>query len=156
MSWFEGSLARKAVLVGIMAIGMTSTAFAQTVTPATGLGQAWPNATDVSSSPHWHVYVFRLNGIKYIQINDLSGAVHAAVGTASGVSIVLPTGVDAQRVRTDALTMLKAATSGPATQTVYRDTATTVTATPQTDGTTIFTVTAICQDPYNCGGGRGG
>ncbi|VBI28463.1 Uncharacterised protein [Burkholderia pseudomallei] len=132
-----------------MAIGMTSAAFAQTMTPATGLGQAWPNATDQSRSPHWHVYVFRLNGIKYVQINDLNGTVHAAVGTAGGTSVVLPVGTDAPNVRTDA------ASTSSATQTVFRDSTTTITATPQSNGTTVFTVAAICQDPYNCGGGGG-
>ncbi|CPG20556.1 Uncharacterised protein [Burkholderia pseudomallei] len=132
-----------------MAIGMTSAAFAQTMTPATGLGQAWPNATDQSLNPNWHVYVFRLNGIKYVQINDLNGTVHAAVGTAGGTSVVLPVGADAPNVRTDA------ASTSSATQTVFRDSTTTITATPQSNGTTVFTVAAICQDPYNCGGGGG-
>ncbi|WP_157633093.1 hypothetical protein [Burkholderia ubonensis] len=147
MSCTHGSLSRKLALAGCMALGMTSAAFAQTVTPATGLGQSWPNATDQSRSPHWHVYVFRLNGIKYVQINDLNGTVHAAVGTAGGTSVVLPMGTDAPNVRTDA------APTSSATQTVYRDSTTTVTATPQSSGTTVFTVATICQDPYNCGGG---
>ncbi|CAJ7321313.1 Uncharacterised protein [Burkholderia pseudomallei] len=149
MSCTHGSLSRKLALAGCMAIGMTSAAFAQTMTPATGLGQAWPNATDQSRNPNWHVYVFRLNGIKYVQINDLNGTVHAAVGTAGGTSVVLPVGTDAPNVRTDA-----ASTSSP-TQTVFRDSTTTITATPQSNGTTVFTVAAICQDPYNCGGGGG-
>ncbi|KVT58029.1 hypothetical protein WK53_28715 [Burkholderia ubonensis] len=139
----------------MMTLGLMSAAFAQTDAPATGLGQSWPNATDVSRNPHWHVYVFHLHGIDYVQINDLNGTVRAAVGTTNGVAIVLPVGVDALQVRTDTAALSHAATS-LAAQTVYRDNATTVTATPQSDGTNIFTVTAICQDPYNCGGGRGG
>ena len=43
--------------------------------PSSGLGQSWPNTTDVSASPHWHVYVFQRNGVRYVQINDLSGKV---------------------------------------------------------------------------------
>ncbi|CAJ8196347.1 Uncharacterised protein [Burkholderia pseudomallei] len=150
MSCTHGSLSRKLALAGCMAIGMTSATFAQTVTPATGLGQSWPNATDQSRSPHWHVYVFRLNGIEYVQINDLNGIVHAAVGTAGGTSVALPVGTDAPNVHTDA-----APTSSATTQTVYRDTTTTITATPQSNGTTVFAVANICQDPYNCGGGGG-
>ncbi len=150
MSCTHGSLSRKLALAGCMAIGMTSAAFAQTVTPATGLGQSWPNATDQSRSPQWHVYVFHLNGIKYVQINDLSGTVHAAIGAAGGTSIALPVGSDARYVRTET-----ASTSNTTTQTVYRDSTTTITATPQSNGTTVFTTANICQDPYNCGGGGG-
>lgn len=150
MSCTHGSLSRKLALAGCMAIGMTSAALAQTVTPATGLGQSWPNATDQSRSSQWHVYVFRLNGIKYLQINDLNGTVHAAIGTAGGTSITLPVGTDARYVHTDA-----ALASSATTQTVYRDSTTMVMATPQSNGTTVFAVANICQDPYNCGGGGG-
>lgn len=145
---------RKALLAGLVAIGLTSTAFAQTSTPASGLGQSWPNAADLSADPNWHVYVFVLNGVKYVQVNDLNGNVHAAVGTAGGTTIVLPVGADSQNVST---------TQAPASSnavTVYSDTSTTVTATPQTNGTTLFSATpttaATCQGGYNCGGGRGG
>jgi hypothetical protein len=124
---------RKALLAGCVALGLTSTAFAQTSTPATGLGQAWPNAADVSANPHWHVYVFILNGVKYVQINDLNGQVHAAIGTASGTTIVLPMGVDAQNVTT------KSAISSAA-ETIYQDAATTVSVTPQSNGATAFAV----------------
>lgn len=151
----KGNLIRTSAWACIMTLGFMSAAFAQTDAPATGLGQSWPNATDVSRNPHWHVYVFHLQGIDYIQINDLNGTVRAAVGTANGVAIVLPVGVDTMQVRTGTAALSHAATSHAA-QTVYRENATTVTATPQSDGTTIFTVTAVCQDPYNCGGGRGG
>ena len=140
---------RKAVLAGFVAIGLTSTAFAQTSAPATGLGQSWPNATDVSASPNWHVYVFFLQGIKYIQINDLNGTVHAAVGAANGAAIVLPVGVDAQNVTTPATS-----TASSTAQVVYQDAATTVTATPQSSGKTSFVVEnlqAACP-AYGCSG----
>lgn len=151
----KGNLIRTSAWACIMTMGLMSAAFAQTDAPATGLGQSWPNATDVSRDPHWHVYVFHLHGIDYIQINDLNGTVHAAVGIANGVAIVLPVGVDALQVRTSTPALSHTATSREA-QIVYRDNATTITATPQSNGTTIFAVTAVCQDPYNCGGGRGG
>lgn len=129
------------------ALACAAPAFGQTAAPATGLGQAWPNTTDVSASPHWHVYVFRLHGIKYVQINDRNGTVHAAIGTAGGTSIVLPVGVDAQNVKTTSSAV--AATS----ETVYHDATMAIMATPQSNGTTTFAVAAMCQDPYNCGGG---
>jgi hypothetical protein len=123
---------RKALLAGCIAIGLTSMAFAQTSTLATGLGQSWPNTADVSAAPNWHVYVFRLNGVKYVQINDLGGTVHAALGTANGTTIVLPVGVDAQNVTTTAT----AASSS--VQVVYQDAEIIVTATPQSNGATTF------------------
>lgn len=144
MSHIQRNL-RRAALAGIAAFGLTSVAFAQTASPSTGLGQSWPNATDVSASPQWHVYVFVLNGIKYVQINDLNGNVHAAVGTANGASVVLPAGLDAQNVST---TSSSATPSN--TQTVYSDSTTTVTATPQSNGTTQFTVLDACTNPYTC------
>jgi hypothetical protein len=138
---------RKAVLAGFVALSLSSTAFAQTSTPATGLGQAWPNAADLSTSPNWHVYVFRIHGIKYVQINDLNGTVHAAVGTADGTIIVLPVGIDAQNVTTSS-----SASTTTTTVTVYSDNDTTVTATTQNDGTTQFTAESNCS-LINCTGG---
>jgi hypothetical protein len=162
MSRNQGSLVRKAALAGLIGFCVTSVASAQTATPATGLGQAWPNAADVSTNPNWHVYVFVLNGIKYIQVNDLNGTVHAAVGTANGTSIVLPVGVDAQNVSSStqgvpASTSSSNTTSNAATtQTVYQDNASTVTAAPQSDGTTKFTVLSISSCPaIGCSGGGG-
>ncbi|GFZ98239.1 hypothetical protein [Dyella caseinilytica] len=134
MSRTQGSLVRNAVLVGFIALGLTSTAIAQTASPATGLGASWPNAADVSAASNWHVYVFRLHGIKYVQINDLGGTVHAAIGTANGTTIVLPVGVDAQNVTTTATAASSTA------QVVYHDASTTITATPQSSGATTFAV----------------
>ena len=158
MARTQGSLARKALLAGVIALGLTSTTFAQTTTPSTGLGQSWPNAQDVSANPQWHVYVFVLQGIEYVQVNDLNGTVHAAIGTAGGATIVLPVGVDAQNVTTAQGSSLVTSS----TVTVYRDRSTTVTAAAQSDGTTQFTVaatstTATTEEDcggYNCGGGR--
>jgi hypothetical protein len=89
--------------------------------------------------------VFVLNGIKYVQVNDLNGTVHAAVGAANGTVVVLPMGVDSQNVQT-------AASSAPSTaQTVYSDATTTVTAAPQSNGTTQITVIEdTCTNPVSC------
>lgn len=162
MSRTKGSLIRKAAFAGLTALCVTSTAFAQTATPATGLGQAWPNATDVSANPNYHVYVFVLNGIKYIQVNDLNGTVHAAIGTANGTSIVLPMGVDSRNVSTSAqntpasTSSSAVGTTSSAAQTVYQDSTTTVTATPQSNGGTKFTVLDASSCPTASCSGNGG
>jgi hypothetical protein len=57
-----------------------------------GLGSAQPLASDVSLSPHFHVYRFIKQGIEYLQVNDTNGTVHVAMGTANGTLIVLPVG----------------------------------------------------------------
>jgi len=144
----QGSLVRNALFAGFVALGLTSTAIAQTASPATGLGASWPNAADVSAAPNWHVYVFRLHGIKYVQINDLNGTVHAAIGTAKGTTIVLPVGVDAQNVTTTTTAASSAA------EVVYHDASTTVTATPQSSGATTFAVQNLDQScpQYDCSG----
>jgi hypothetical protein len=140
--------ARKALLAGLVAVGLSSAAFAQTSTPATGLGQSWPNAADLSASPNWHVYVFMLNGIKYVQVNDLNGVVHAAVAAANGTAIVLPVGVDASNV-----TVAASPTVSSTSAVVYSDATTTITATPQSNGATQFEAAQTCGSAYSCTGG---
>lgn len=137
------------MIAGVMALCVASPIFGQTAAPATGLGQSWPNAADVSANPHWHVYVFKLHGIKYVQINDRSGVVHAAIAAAGGTSIVLPMGTDAQQV----VIGDSAASTPTSSQAVYQDATTSITAT-QSNGVTQFAVANLCQDPYNCGAGR--
>jgi hypothetical protein len=144
----KANLVRKAALTSLFALCASSTAFAQTATPTTGLGQAWPNAADLSASPNWHVYVFMLNGVKYIQVNDLNGTVHAAVGTASGTAIVLPIGVDSQNMTTTSSS--SGNSSNTSAQTIYTDNNTQVTASPQANGTVKFETLAC---PAGCTGG---
>lgn len=123
--------------------------------PATGLGEAWPNAVDVSASPNWHVYVFVMNGVEYIQVNDLNGRVMGAVATAGGQFITLPVGEYSRYVSTPQQHAARTASvpAAPAT-TVYRDSSTLITATPQSDGTTKLTASSIgiCTDPMECNG----
>jgi hypothetical protein len=140
MSRTQGSLIRKAVLAGLVTVGLMPAAWAQTSSLATGLGQSWPNAADVSAAPNWHVYVFHLHGIKYVQINDLGGTVHAAIGAANGTTIVLPIGVDAQNVTTSTQAVSSSA------QVIYQDATTTVTATPQSSGATTFVARDTCPE----------
>lgn len=148
---------RRAVLTTALTIGLSSAAFAADP-PSTGLGQAWPNAADVSVSPNYHAYVFVLGGIQYIQINDLNGNVLGSVGTASGQFITLPIGKFAQYVSTPQQPAAAAgnATPNSSATTVYNDGTTTVTATSMSDGTTRLaaspTVPATtCDDPAICG-----
>lgn len=122
--------------------------------PATGLGQAWPNAVDVSASPNWHVYVFVLNGVKYIQVNDLNGNVIGAIGAAGGQFITLPVGEYSQYVSTPQQRSARTSpvqTAGSST-TVYRDNSMVITAAPQSSGVTVLSaaMTDTCQDPEQC------
>lgn len=65
-----------------------------------GLGEAYPDAPDLSANPTWKVYRFERDGIEYVQVNDQYGNVRAAVGMIGTTSWVLPIGDDADRVTT--------------------------------------------------------
>lgn len=70
---------------------------------ASGLGQPFPSAIDLAADPQWQVYEFERGGIRYMQINDSTGSVRAAVGHVDDVFWVMPIGGDADRVSVDAL-----------------------------------------------------
>ena len=139
----------RAVLFAALVMGVSGVATAKS--PATGLGQAWPNATDVSASPHYHAYRFVQNGVSYIQVNSPGGTVLGAIGTAGGQFIVLPVGNPAQ-VSTPQQPTTTNATPSSTSEVVYQDASTVITATPQTDGTTALTATPAlsCGDPAVC------
>jgi hypothetical protein len=153
---------RAALCAGLIVMGMAGT----TVSAASlngGLGQAWPNAQDVSANGHWHVYVFANNGIRYVQVNDTSGNVRLAFGTAGDQFLVLPMGRDAQRVSTPQQSVPEQTTAVPLTsytETVYRDGDIQVDAVPMSDGTTHFSVSPLtatslvspCDNPAECNG----
>jgi hypothetical protein len=147
-------VSRKSVLAGFVGLVLSTSSLAAKL-PSTGLGQAWPNTTDVSASPHYHVYLFARDGIRYIQVNDSSGKVRAAFATANQVIFVLPIGADAQAAGTlqqSAAQTTTAATSS--TEKVYSDNVVQVTATPQADGSLLVNAAmAGCTNPYNCVGG---
>jgi hypothetical protein len=140
---------KRAVLAMGLAVGMSGAAWAGA--PATtGLGQAWPNATDVSVNPNFHAYVFVIGGIQYIQINDAAGHVLGAVGNAAGQYIVLPVGKFAQQVSTpQQAAPATSATPTAAPTAVYNDGTTAVTATPMSDGTMTLSTNVAC-DPIEC------
>ncbi|WP_052949862.1 hypothetical protein [Dyella japonica] len=136
--------------LGALAMSLTSMgAMAANSVPSSGLGQSWPNTTDVSASPHWHVYVFQRNGVRYVQINDLNGKVRAAFATASGSFLALPVGSDAARVATPDEPLPAAGnTKGDI---VYQDSTVKVLVAPQADGSTATYVAAgDCHDPVEC------
>lgn len=73
-------------------------------TTSIGLGESFPNATDLANHPAWSVYKFVRDGVEYVQINDQYGNVRAAVGMIGSTAWVLPVGSDADRVTTSAST----------------------------------------------------
>jgi hypothetical protein len=147
-------ISRKIVLAGLFCSVLSTPGLAAKL-PSTGLGQSWPNTTDVSASPHYHVYLFARDGIRYIQVNDSSGKVRAAFATANQVIFVLPIGTDAQGAGTSQQSAAKTSTvNASSTERVYSDNVVQVTATPQANGTLLVNASmAGCTDPYNCIGG---
>jgi hypothetical protein len=138
----------KTILTTAIALSMATVVTAQDTTPATGLGQSWPNATDVSTNVHYHVYRFERDGVAYIQVNDLQGQVRAAFATTQNGALTLPVGMDAQHVK---IVTGPAAASLDATQVVYQDSALTVTVLPQGDGSlNIMAMMGDCSDPALC------
>lgn len=64
----------------------------------TGLGQSSPQIANLSIDPAWKVYQFERQGIRYLQINDLSGNTRLGIGRIGATAWVLPMGMDADRV----------------------------------------------------------
>ena len=128
---------RVSLFAGLMLV-LTGAAYAVQPAPD-GLGQSWPNTTDVSSNPNFHAYVFKRSGIKYIQVNDINGNILGAVGTQNGVFITLPVGQFAAEVSTPEATASTTAMASGTSSMIYRDKTTTVTATPLSDGTIQLT-----------------
>ena len=116
---------------------------------ATGLGQSWPAATDVSSSGHFHVYVFERAGVRYVQVNDLDGKVRGAFGVAGGQVFALPMGLDAARLATPA--DATPASSAQGSEVVYRSDDVQVIAYPQPSGGLMLqAIQSECKDPWEC------
>jgi len=144
--------ARSVVGVALCAALAVSTSVMARQFPATGLGQSWPNASDVSSSPRWHVYVFVKDGVRYIQVNDLNGRVRSAFATANGQFLVLPIGTDAERASAGAnASALTTAATGTSGETIYRDGEVRITANFLANGATKFDAdSTTCTDPVEC------
>ncbi|HET6555626.1 MAG TPA: hypothetical protein VFG49_19010 [Dyella sp.] len=142
---------RRVLTAGLFALWLSSAgAFAADAAPSTGLGQAWPNAVDVSASPHWHVYVFERNGVRYVQINDLNGKVRAAIATAGGNFLALPIGADASRVATPQEPLAAPASASPG-EIVYQDGTVKMLVTPDANGAArVYAADGDCKDPIEC------
>jgi hypothetical protein len=125
----------------------TGAAHAQT--SLSGLGQSWPNTTDVSTSPNYHVYVFQRGATHYIQVNDANGTVRGAFARTAYALVGLPIGVDATRLATpDEPLPVPASTTG---ETVYDDGAVKLFVAPQSDGTMqMMMVGSECKNPVEC------
>lgn len=118
-------------------------------TAITGLGQSWPNATDVSTSPNYHVYVFQRGSLKYIQVNDAGGTVRAAIVRTPTSLLGSPVGVDAANVATPDEPM--AAPASTVGETVYKDDAVQVFVAPQTNGSMRVAAAPVeCKNPLEC------
>ena len=149
MSRMQTSLVRKMALAGLAAFCVSSVAFAQTA----ALSQA-PAYVTVSVLP---------NGAKYVQVNGADGTVLAVALAVSGTAIVVPGTMGTQAAATPSQSSALTSTSTPSTstpststQTVYHDSTTTVTATPQSNGTTQFNVLSADSCPTaSCGGSHG-
>ncbi|GLQ90810.1 hypothetical protein [Dyella flagellata] len=147
MSCMSRQLIGKAVSTSLIAFAFASAVNAQTAAPSADskpeMGQAWPkHAPNVSTNPNWDVYEFHTHGIKYLQFTR-NGTIHAVIGIVNGVSFAVPMGVDAQNVTETTVPAPSAA------QVVYSDANTTVTATPQGNGVTVFSVDNC---PAGCSG----
>lgn len=152
---------RRALFASIIAIGLSTSVFAAQPA-ATGLGQSWPNVTDVSASTHWHAYVFVRDGIEYIQVNDLNGNVRGAVAASNGTFLVLPMGLDASKFSTaqnagntpsvDCHDPVECSTHRQASgDLVYQDNTVQVFAVPQGDGSVKLNAVSVdCHDPVEC------
>ncbi|RDD83762.1 hypothetical protein DVJ77_02605 [Dyella tabacisoli] len=131
---------------------MCGNAWAQPTTAvSTGLGQAWPNAPDVSSSPRWHVYVFERDGIRFVQVNDLNGTVRGAFATVQGEFLALPIGKDSQYISTPQH-QLDVSAQSPVEE-VYKDSSIKVLLTPQINGKVQLNAVVLDCTGLDCSGG---
>lgn len=127
-------VARRTLFATLFALGLSGAASASP--PTQGLGQAWPNAVDVSLNPHYHAYTFVVGGITYVQINDAGGNVLGAIGTSGGQFIVLPIGNPQSVFTPQQPAAATGATPVAAAAIVYNDGSVVINATPMSDGST--------------------
>ena len=144
-------LSCRAAFAGFLMFGLAAPLMAASL-PSAGLGQAWPNTVDMSSSPSWHAYAFMLGGIKYVQVNDVNGNVLGAVGAVNGQFITLPIGRFSQLVSTpqDPVNIHKLTTAASVTSPamVYQDGSIRIMATTLSNG--MVQLTASTCDPIEC------
>jgi hypothetical protein len=117
---------------------------------SSGLGQSWPNAPDLSSSPHYHVFVFVKDGVRFIQVNDAAGRVRGALATAGDQMLVLPMGTATQFVIQNTPAANAPAAPAASAEPVYQDDEVSITAQPQRNGTLRLLAASACKDPITC------
>jgi hypothetical protein len=64
-------------------------------------------SVDLAADPAWQVYEFERDGVRYVQVNDKTGRVRAAVGRIDNTLWVLPIGSDADRVSIGSQVLVK-------------------------------------------------
>ncbi|MDR6643535.1 hypothetical protein J2X57_002756 [Luteibacter sp. 1214] len=140
------SIYNRTLLSVALVIGCGTAAASTPSSTAVGLGQSWPNTTDVSASSHYHVYLFDRAGVRYVQVNDAAGTVRGAIAVVDGETLDLPIGVDASRWRRVSETAAIPAES----TSVYSDDAMRVVVAPQPDGAASLLLVTECNDPTKC------
>jgi len=139
----------RTLLASLVAVALgVGAAHAQTA--LSGLGQSWPNAADVSTSPRYHVYVFERGGTRYIQVNDANGTVRGAFARTPYKLTGLPIGIDSLATPDERLP----APVSTAVESVYDDGSVQLFVAPQPDGTArLMLVPADCKsNPVECTG----
>ncbi|CEH40270.1 hypothetical protein H8Z70_12695 [Xanthomonas citri pv. citri] len=66
--------------------------------PAIGLGDSNPKAANLARDSSLAIYEFHRDGVTYLQINDITGVVHAVVARVDDALWTLPMGKDVDRV----------------------------------------------------------
>lgn len=66
--------------------------------PAVGLGDSNPKAANLAMDSSLAIYEFHRDGVTYLQINDVTGVVHAVVARVDDALWTLPMGKDVDRV----------------------------------------------------------
>jgi hypothetical protein len=136
---------RCAVYAAVAATAFTATVAAAQTAAVDDLGKAWPGTQDQSASPNWHAYVFERDGVRYVQINDRNGTMHAAIGMVGSTAFALPMGLDASNVEMTSLSD----NVGTSSDVIYQDDSIRVALVPQTDSATRIQVMAMCP-PDQC------
>lgn len=72
----------------------------QTFMAASGndLGSPAPSKPNFSASPAWRAYAYDRGNVRFVQINDSNGVLRIVVAVADGNTLILPMGVDADRI----------------------------------------------------------
>lgn len=131
----------------LLVASLIAVPFAAGAQAVSGLGQSWPNAQDVSSSPNYHVYVFERGNTRYIQVNDANGNVRGAFARTPYSLVGLPIGT-AELATPDEPMPAPASTTG---ENVYQGNGIKVFAAPQPNNTMrLMAAPGGCDNPKDC------